>query len=211
MNLFGKNNFNALNNQKNAQAQQSKPNFSLEENQKQEFEKLKNDSINTILERMERSLQIQSDAFLQKAQQIARWDRMIYDCTELIIHLENQLMKIDSEQKTLQQKANELLHSQNDFIEKMKNETSQTSHISGPEDQRDRLYRLAQHLSNKYSDIETQLKDMVDKIEKSRHLSEVSSDMDKISKITNCHINSLQWIANQSDDLEKEIEKLSNK
>ena len=49
---------------------------------------------------------------------------------------------------------------------------------------------------------------MVDKIEKNRHLSEVSSDMDKISKITNCHMNSLQWIANQSDDLDSKIEKL---
>ena len=94
------------------------------------------------------------------------------------------------------------------FIKKMKENAQKTTYIPTQDDQRDRIYRLSQDLGNKYSDMETQLKEMVDHVEKSRHFSEVSSDMDKMAMITNCHMHSLQWISDQCNTLDKKINKL---
>lgn len=174
-------------------------------------EDLKNQTIRAIIDKADRNLRLQTESFQRQASKIARCDRIIYDCMELITHLENQMKFIEDQQKVLRDSANKLRAEQEDFIDRMKKKTSEASYFIVQEDQRAKIYDIAQHLGNKYSDMESQLKEMVGLIEKSHHLSEVSSDMGKITKITNCHINSLQWIANQSDILDKKIEKLSER
>ena len=83
-------------------------------------EDLKNQTIRAIIDKADRNLRLQTESFQRQASKIARCDRIIYDCMELITHLENQMKFIEDQQKVLRDSANKLRAEQEDFIDRMK-------------------------------------------------------------------------------------------
>ncbi|OHT15116.1 Nuclear pore glycoprotein p62 [Tritrichomonas foetus] len=171
-------------------------------------DEIKNKTVKNVIDTMENQLEQQSRAFQSQARQIARWDRMLFESIELIQQVEEQIKKAEAAQKELQQSAMSLLQDQDQFIQNMKEKTA--SPIPQSADQRQKLYRLAHHLGDKFLDMETQLKELVDIVD-SQNQAESSSDIDKITQITNCHLNSMQWMVNQCEGLDEKMNDITRK
>ena len=171
-------------------------------------QEIKDKTVKELMDTLESQLEQQVSAFQTRAKQIARWDRMIFECIELTQYLEEQIKKTEAAQKELQQSASSLLNEQDQFIETIKKKGLEKIPQSG--DQRQKLYRLAHHLGDKFLDMEIQLKEMIDHIENQAQ-AESSSDIEKITKITNCHYNSMRWIVGQCESIDKKIDELTKR
>ena len=163
---------------------------------------IKNKTVKNILETMESQLEQQAREFQTQARQIARWDRSIYDCIELMMFLEKEIKTVEETQKELAQSAETLLQEQDNFIKTLKEKASKATTVSN--DQRAKLYETARKLGQEFLTMEAQLKEIVEQIN-NESLQDETSDIDKISQIANCHLDSMQWIANQCSIIDEKL------
>ncbi|OHT05577.1 hypothetical protein TRFO_26650 [Tritrichomonas foetus] len=164
---------------------------------------LKNKTVKNVLETMESQLEQQARQFQTQARQIARWDRSIYDCLDLMIFLESQIKTVEGSQKELAQSANSLLQEQETFINTLREKTNKSTALTN--DQRSKLYATAKKLGEDFLEMESQLKEIVEQTE-SENAADSTSDIDKVAQIANCHLDSMQWIANQCATIEEKLD-----
>lgn len=161
---------------------------------------LKDKTVKDMLDQFESQLNQQSNQFLTQARQIARWDRSIFECLALMQHLEQQIKTIEGAQKELVQSTTALLHEQDAFIKTLQDKTK--NNVESSNNPRQQLYRLAHELGEKYHHMENQLKEIVEQTDGQRQ-NEALSNIDKVTQIANCHLNSLQWISNQCENIDE--------
>lgn len=164
---------------------------------------LKNKKVKEIIESMESQLEQQARQFQTQASQIARWDRSIYDLLDQLEFLEEQVNAIDTTQKELSASAISLLTEQENFIKTLKEKTSSEDSVIS-NDQRAKLYRKARKLGEDYNRMESELKKIVENTENNDFQTSLS-DIDKVVQISNCHLDSLQWITNCCTTVEEKL------
>jgi nuclear pore complex protein Nup62 len=168
-------------------------------------------TVQDVLTEFERSLKRQVTEFQTQASQIAKWDRSIYECLAVLNHLEDQIKTIESSQRALDEAAKSLLREQDAFIREL-----QTVRGSGEQrdlwvdlQERQRIFRLAHDLGEQFSDMENQLADLVKAAGEDE--MESASDVDKLAKITNCHLEAMQWIAEHGDQIDRTLDSIERK
>ena len=172
---------------------------------------LKNKNIKEILETMESQLEQQVRQFQTQARQIARWDRSIYDIIDLMIFLEKEIKTVETKQKELYASASTLLQEQKNFLQTLRDKISskKTDDFLSSSDQRAILYNTASDLGKEFHKMESQLKEIVEKTENAESQDSIS-DIDKVVQISNCHLDSLQWISNLCSSVEEKLNTLGN-
>lgn len=172
---------------------------------------LKNKKVKEIIETMESQLEQQARQFQTQARQIARWDRYIYDTLELMMFLEKQIKSVDSTQKELSASAKSLLQDQENFLAtlKEKNASNKNDDSLTESDQRAKLYATAKKLGEEFHYMESELKKIVEKTENNESQDSIS-DIDKVIQISNCHLDSLQWISNSCASIEEKLSAIEN-
>lgn len=167
---------------------------------------LKNKSIKEIIEMMESQLEQQDRQFHSQARQIARWDRSIRDIMDLMMFLDTEIKTVENKQKELLEAASSVLQDQNSFLKTLRDKipSKQGEDLLASSDQRAKLYRTAGILGEDFHKMESQLKDIVEKTENNESQDSIS-DIDKVVQISNCHLDSLQWISNYCTSIEEKL------
>ena len=187
--------------------------FGATTNQQQTAEKvelppeLNDKTVGSILDSYEDQLEKQAKQFLQRAEMIASRDRAIYECLGLMEHLENQIGEVENRQKALARDAEVLLREQDQVLRKLEERRKESSGTPQTADQRRRLYKLAHDLGERFLSMEARLKRLVEETEGQNDESE--SDVGKIVKIANYHLDSMKWIETQCQAIEEKVDKLS--
>ena len=164
-------------------------------------------TVGSILDMCENQLEEQARKFLERAQKIAKRDRAIYECLLLMEHLEKQILEVENRQKALARDAEVLLREQDQVLRRLEERRKESSGTPQTADQRRRLYKLAHDLGERFLSMEARLKRLVEETEGQDDESE--SDVGKIVKIANYHLDSMKWIETQCQAIEEKIDQIS--
>ncbi|MCJ1343505.1 FG-nucleoporin nsp1 [Peltigera leucophlebia] len=171
--------------------------------------RLKNKSMDEIITRWASDLAKYQKEFQRQAEQVASWDRMLVENSDKIQKLygstleaerattevERQLTAVENDQEEL---AVWLDHYEKEVNQMMSNQVGQGDSLQGPDQERDRTYKLAEKLSGRLEEMGKDLSTMIIEINHaSSDLSKNSKADDPLSQVVrvlNNHLTQLQQI-----------------
>ncbi|MCJ1287276.1 FG-nucleoporin nsp1 [Xylographa opegraphella] len=171
--------------------------------------RLKNKSMDEIITRWASDLSKYQKEFQRQAMKVSEWDRMLVDNSERIqklygstleaeratVEVERQLSVVENDQGELE---SWLDHYERQVDELIATQIGQGDTIQGPDQERERTYKLAEKLADRLNEMGKDLTSMVENInDVSSNLSKNGKSDDALSQIVrvlNGHLSQLQHI-----------------
>jgi len=165
-----------------------------------------------------RELEDQTIAFREQALKISKWDKMLLENSSKILELHDNVTKVEHAQKQLdtnleviqrqQEELHQLLDQVEDEVEKVYKQRADDMNML--DDEREKGYEMAQHLNDELDQLEGMLKGHIAKLNAS-HVRAADSDnpMCQVVEILNAHLHSLQWVNENSNQLQSKLNRLS--
>uniref|UniRef100_A0A8C7LKW0 Nuclear pore glycoprotein p62 n=1 Tax=Oncorhynchus kisutch TaxID=8019 RepID=A0A8C7LKW0_ONCKI len=153
-------------------------------------------------------LEDQERHFLQQATQVNAWDRTLVENGEkvnrhviIVALLVTELDFILSQQKELEDLLSPL--------EESVKEQSGTIYMQNADEERERTYKLAENVDAQLKRMSQDLKEIIEHLNTSSGPADNSDPLQQICKILNAHMDSLQWIDQNSVLLQRRVEDVS--
>ncbi|XP_061698198.1 nucleoporin 62 like [Syngnathoides biaculeatus] len=160
-------------------------------------------------------LEDQERHFLQQATQVNAWDRMLVENGERITSLHKEMEKVKLDQKRLNQELDFILSQQKELedllcpLEESVKEQSGTIYMQNADEERERTYKLAENVDAQLKRMSQDLKEIIEHLNTSSGPADTSDPLQQICKILNAHMDSLQWIDQNSVLLQRRVEEVS--
>jgi len=163
-----------------------------------------------------RELEDQTIAFREQALKISKWDKMLLANSSKILELHDNVTKVEHAQKQLgtnleaiqrqQEELHQLLNQVEDEVVKVcKDDAKKMS-----DDEREKGYEMAQHLNDELDQLEGMLKGHIAKLNASHvRAADSGNPMCPVVEILNAHLHSLQWVNENSNQLQSKLNRLS--
>ncbi|KAK2545423.1 nuclear pore glycoprotein p62 [Columba livia] len=133
-----------------------------------------------------------------------------YSCrnrnTSQITSLHREVEKVKLDQKRLDQELDFILSQQKELedlltpLEESVKEQSGTIYLQHADEERERTYKLAENIDAQLKRMAQDLKDITEHLNTSRGPADTSDPLQQICKILNAHMDSLQWIDQNSGE-----------
>ncbi|KAI9825634.1 MAG: FG-nucleoporin nsp1 [Thelocarpon impressellum] len=187
--------------------------------------RLKNKSMEEIMNTWAKDLVTYQKEFQNQASKVAKWDQLLvengdkiqklyastYEAERASSEVERQLSSVEGQQDEL---SGWLDRYEKEVDEMFSRQLGPGEGLQGPDQERDRTYKLAEKLSDRLDDMGKDLKTMIEEINNaSTTLSKTSKTEDplaQIVKILNSHLSSLQWIDQNASALQAKISAAQN-
>ncbi|XP_077583772.1 uncharacterized protein LOC144203984 isoform X2 [Stigmatopora nigra] len=160
-------------------------------------------------------LEDQERHFLQQATQVNAWDRLLVENGEKITSLHKEMEKVKLDQKRLNQELDFILSQQKELedllspLEESVKEQSGTIYMQNADEERERTYKLAENVDAQLKRMSQDLKEIIEHLNTSSGPADTSDPLQQICKILNAHMDSLQWIDQNSVLLQRRVEEVS--
>ncbi|XP_041750904.1 nuclear pore glycoprotein p62 isoform X1 [Coregonus clupeaformis] len=160
-------------------------------------------------------LEDQERHFLQQATQVNAWDRMLVENGEKITSLHREMEKVKLDQRRLDQELDFILSQQKELedllspLEESVKEQSGTIYMQNADEERERTYKLAENVDAQLKRMSQDLKEIIEHLNTSSGPADTSDPLQQICKILNAHMDSLQWIDQNSVLLQRRVEDVS--
>ncbi|XP_062258056.1 nucleoporin 62 like [Platichthys flesus] len=160
-------------------------------------------------------LEDQERHFLQQATQVNAWDRMLVENGEKITSLHKEMEKVKLDQRRLNQELDFILSQQKELedvlcpLEESVKEQSGTIYMQNADEERERTYKLAENVDAQLKRMSQDLKEIIEHLNTSSGPADTSDPLQQICKILNAHMDSLQWIDQNSVLLHRRVEEVS--
>ncbi|XP_051938760.1 nucleoporin 62 like [Hippocampus zosterae] len=160
-------------------------------------------------------LEDQERYFLQQATQVNAWDRMLVENGEKITSLHKEMEKVKLDQRRLNQELDFILSQQKELedllcpLEESVKEQSGTIYMQNADEERERTYKLAENVDAQLKRMSQDLKEIIEHLNTSSGPADTSDPLQQICKILNAHMDSLQWIDQNSVLLQRRVEEVS--
>ncbi|KAM8857392.1 nucleoporin 62 like [Synchiropus picturatus] len=160
-------------------------------------------------------LEDQERHFLQQATQVNAWDRMLVENGEKITSLHKEMEKVKLDQKRLDQELDFILSQQKELedllcpLEESVKEQSGTIYMQNADEERERTYKLAENVDAQLKRMSQDLKEIIEHLNTSSGPADTSDPLQQICKILNAHMDSLQWVDQNSVLLQRRVEEVS--
>ncbi|MCJ1442016.1 MAG: FG-nucleoporin nsp1 [Stictis urceolatum] len=171
--------------------------------------RLKNKSMDEIITRWATDLNKYQKEFQAQATKVAQWDRILVENSDKIqklyghtLEAERATIEVERQLSAVENDQNELeywLDTYEKQVEEMTaTQVGSSDSLSGPDQERERTYKLAEKLSDRLDEMGKDLNGMVEEInDASSHLTKNSKPDDPLSqivKVLNGHLSQLQHI-----------------
>ncbi|PBP27135.1 hypothetical protein BUE80_DR001906 [Diplocarpon rosae] len=185
-----------------------------------QMNRLKNKTMDDIITRWATDLSKYQKEFQEQAEKVATWDRLMvengdkiqklylttYEAEKQSTEIERQLANVESQQEEL---ASWLDRYEGEVDEMFQRQVGQGETLQGPDQERERTYKLAEKLTDRLDDMGKNLTSMIEAInDASTTLSKTSKADDPLSNIVrvlNSHLTQLQWIDENATALQSKI------
>ncbi|XP_034418419.1 nuclear pore glycoprotein p62-like isoform X2 [Cyclopterus lumpus] len=160
-------------------------------------------------------LEDQERHFLQQATQVNAWDRMLVENGEKITALHKEMEKVKLDQRRLNQELDFILSQQKELedllcpLEESVKDQSGTIYMQNADEERERTYKLAENVDAQLKRMSQDLKEIIEHLNTSSGPADTSDPLQQICKILNTHMDSLQWIDQNSVLLQRRVEEVS--
>ncbi|XP_035636494.1 nucleoporin 62 like isoform X1 [Oncorhynchus keta] len=160
-------------------------------------------------------LEDQERHFLQQATQVNAWDRTLVENGEKITSLHREMEKVKLDQRRLDQELDFILSQQKELedllspLEESVKEQSGTIYMQNADEERERTYKLSENVDAQLKRMSQDLKEIIEHLNTSCGPADTSDPLQQICKILNAHMDSLQWIDQNSVLLQRRVEDVS--
>ncbi|XP_053554911.1 nucleoporin-62 C-terminal-like protein [Bombina bombina] len=171
--------------------------------------------LENLINKWSLELEDQEKHFLQQATQVNAWDRMLIHNGERITTLHREMEKVKMDQKRLDQELDFILSQQKELedllspLEESVKEQSGTIYAQHADEEREKTYKLAENIDAQLKRMAQDLKEVIEHLNTSAGPSDTSNPLQQICKILNAHMDSLQWIDQNSALLQRKVEQVS--
>lgn len=171
--------------------------------------------LESLINKWSLELEDQERHFLQQATQVNAWDRMLVENGEKITSLHKELEKVKLDQRRLNQELDFILSQQKELedllcpLEESVKEQSGTIYMQNADEERERTYKLAENVDAQLKRMSQDLKEIIEHLNTSSGPADTSDPLQQICKILNAHMDSLQWIDQNSVLLQRKVEEVS--
>ncbi|XP_074063130.1 nuclear pore glycoprotein p62 [Macrotis lagotis] len=171
--------------------------------------------LESLINKWSLELEDQEKHFLHQATQVNAWDRTLIENGEKITSLHREVEKVKLDQKRLDQELDFILSQQKELedlltpLEEAVKEQSGTIYLQHADEEREKTYKLAENIDAQLKRMAQDLKDIIEHLNMSGGPSDTSDPLQQICKILNAHMDSLQWIDQNSALLQRKVEEVS--
>ncbi|ELK28563.1 PREDICTED: nuclear pore glycoprotein p62 isoform X1 [Myotis davidii] len=171
--------------------------------------------LESLINKWSLELEDQERHFLQQATQVNAWDRTLIENGEKITALHREVEKVKLDQKRLDQELDFILSQQKELedllspLEGSVTEQSGTVHLQHADEEREKTYKLAENIDAQLKRMAQDLKDIIEHLNTSGGPADTSDPLQQICKILNAHMDSLQWIDQNSALLQRKVEEVT--
>ncbi|XP_078004052.1 nuclear pore glycoprotein p62 isoform X7 [Phascolarctos cinereus] len=171
--------------------------------------------LESLINKWSLELEDQEKHFLQQATQVNAWDRTLIENGEKITSLHREVEKVKLDQKRLDQELDFILSQQKELedllapLEEAVKEQSGTIYLQHADEEREKTYKLAENIDAQLKRMAQDLKDIIEHLNMSGGPPDTSDPLQQICKILNAHMDSLQWIDQNSALLQRKVEEVS--
>ncbi|XP_076623310.1 nucleoporin 62 [Colletes latitarsis] len=168
-------------------------------------------SINSFEESINKwtlELEEQEKVFVNQAAQVNAWDKLLISNGEKIVALNQEVERVKIEQQQLEHELDYVVGQQKeleDFLVPLEKELASLP-VSDPE--REYTYRLAEDLDTQLKRMSEDLKEIIEHLNQANRTQDSSDPIVQIGKILNAHMNSLQWLHQQTSLLNQKIQQI---
>ncbi|XP_036596379.1 nuclear pore glycoprotein p62 isoform X6 [Trichosurus vulpecula] len=171
--------------------------------------------LESLINKWSLELEDQEKHFLQQATQVNAWDRTLIENGEKITSLHREVEKVKLDQKRLDQELDFILSQQKELedllapLEEAVKEQSGTIYLQHADEEREKTYKLAENIDAQLKRMAQDLKEIIEHLNTSGGPPDTSDPLQQICKILNAHMDSLQWIDQNSALLQRKVEEVS--
>ncbi|XP_075040715.1 nucleoporin-62 C-terminal-like protein [Mixophyes fleayi] len=171
--------------------------------------------LENLINKWSLELEDQEKHFLQQATQVNAWDRTLIHNGERITSLHREMEKVKLDQKRLDQELDFILSQQKELedllspLEESVKENSGTIYLQHADEEREKTYKLAENIDAQLKRMAQDLKDVIEHLNTSAGPGDTSNPLQQICKILNAHMDSLQWIDQNSALLQRKVEQMA--
>ncbi|KAL6480012.1 hypothetical protein MHYP_G00110450 [Metynnis hypsauchen] len=171
--------------------------------------------LEALINKWSSELEDQERHFLQQATQVNAWDRMLVENGEKITALHKDMEKVKLDQRRLDQELDFILSQQKELedllapLEESVKEQSGTIYMQNADEERERTYKLAENVDAQLKRMSQDLKEIIEHLNTSNGPADTSDPLQQICKILNAHMDSLQWVEQNSVLLQRRVEEVS--
>lgn len=171
--------------------------------------------LESLINKWSLELEDQEKHFLHQATQVNAWDRTLIENGEKITTLHREVEKVKLDQKRLDQELDFILSQQKELedlltpLEESVKEQSGTIYLQHADEEREKTYKLAENIDAQLKRMAQDLKDIIEHLNTSGGPADTSDPLQQICKILNAHMDSLQWIDQNSALLQRKVEEVT--
>ncbi|KAM8953771.1 nuclear pore glycoprotein p62-like [Pelodytes ibericus] len=171
--------------------------------------------LENLINKWSLELEDQEKHFLQQATQVNAWDRTLIHNGERITTLHREMEKVKLDQRRLDQELDFILSQQKELedllnpLEESVKEQSGTIYLQHADEEREKTYKLAENIDAQLKRMAQDLKDVIEHLNTSAGPGDTSNPLQQICKILNAHMDSLQWIDQNSALLQRKVEQVT--
>ncbi|KAG8521444.1 Nuclear pore glycoprotein p62 [Galemys pyrenaicus] len=171
--------------------------------------------LESLINKWSLELEDQERHFLQQATQVNAWDRTLIENGEKITTLHREVEKVKLDQKRLDQELDFILSQQKELedllspLEESVKEQSGTVYLQHADEEREKTYKLAENIDAQLKRMAQDLKDIIEHLNTSGGPADTSDPLQQICKILNAHMDSLQWVDQNSALLQRKVEEVT--
>ncbi|XP_076171530.1 uncharacterized protein LOC143148756 [Ptiloglossa arizonensis] len=168
-------------------------------------------SINSFEESINKwtlELEEQEKVFVNQAAQVNAWDKLLITNGEKIVALNQEVERVKIEQQQLEHELDYVVGQQKELQDCLVPLEKELTSLSVSDPEREYTYRLAEDLDTQLKRMSEDLKEIIEHLNQANRTQDSSDPIVQIGKILNAHMNSLQWLDQQTGLLNQKIQQI---
>ncbi|XP_011498286.1 PREDICTED: nuclear pore glycoprotein p62 [Ceratosolen solmsi marchali] len=154
-------------------------------------------------------LEEQEKVFVNQATQINAWDRLLIGNGEKIVILNQEVERVKLEQQQLEHELDYVVGQQKELQDCLVPLEKELALLSVTDPEREYTYRLAENIDTQLKQMSEDLKEIIEHLNEANRSQDSSDPIVQIVKILNAHMNSLQWLVQQTNLLNQKIQQIN--
>jgi nuclear pore complex protein Nup62 len=179
---------------------------------------LKNKTVEEIINMWNSELEEDAITFRRQAIEIAKWDRILLENSDKILALHGNVKRVELAQKQLDSNLEMISRQQGELHELMdqleaevdKVYSNHESEMTPADLERENGYQLAENVNGELDQMAITLKEIIKKLNSANERAvDQDNPVHQIVDILNSHLHSLQWVTQQTAQVQTKLARVS--
>jgi nuclear pore complex protein Nup62 len=146
---------------------------------------------------------------MNQATQVNAWDRLLIGNGEKIVGLNNAVERVKLEQQQLDNELDFILAQQRELEECLAPLEKELGSNGVADPEREHIFQMTENVDTQLKQMSEDLKEIIEHLNETNRTQDTSDPIVQIGRILNAHMNSLQWIDQNTALIATHLEQVS--